>query len=310
MTYPFYRKRGRSRGFSLMELLAVMSIMALLTTLAVTSYFGAVRGMARRSAVKHFANTLILARQRACMENVRISVVVFNELIGEKDTNLSPADVTPSYVVCKMLGRLSLVDEQNGVKNLVDEFTELDRLFDLKDDKLSYNYRGSVRLYNLNQGKWSNVYPWVEQYPFKAPPNDRGLKDRYTASGNTSLTPTEKGNGYTLNAFAFGINKTSGNLNSADDTWRVGDAYGIEVAPANSLPRNFLFTELGTHVDKAITITFTPDGRLATPADGVKEIRTVIEETIPQANNTYKSLQTSMVTVKQTGKIDFNGEWN
>ena len=285
-TVRFFRNARNTRGFSLMELLAVMAIMALLTTLAVTSYFGAVRGMTRRSAVKHFANTLILARQRACMENARISVVVFNEITGLKDT-----DVTPSYVVCKELGRLSFIKSQNGVLNLVDEFTEIDKIFGQVN--LGYTYRGSIRLYNLAKGRWSTVYPWVEQYPFKG---GKGLTGHKSASGNPAMTAGEKSAGYTLNAFAFGVNTTVKNPNAADNLWEVRDPYGVEAAPAGSLPRNFLFNELKTSVNDAITITFTPDGRAA----GAETIR-IIETQPPN--------KSSSVHVKTDGSIEYNEKW-
>ena len=280
------KSNRRAEGFSLMELLAVMAIMALLTTLAVTSYFGAVRGMARRSAVSHFANTLILARQRACMENSRICVMAFNEITGAQNT-----DVTPSYVVCKELGRLTFINAGSSPINLVDEFTEIDKMFGLL--KLDYNYRGSVRLYNLSKGKWSNVYPWVEQYPFQ---QEVGLKNRRSASGHPYMTTAEKNNGYTLNAFAFGINETIPNANAADSDWRVGDPYGIEVAPVAALPRFFEFQTLGKSVSSAITVTFTPDGR-ARKAQSV-----VIIETQPPYKRTG-------VTVGTDGSIAFDGKW-
>ncbi len=290
MTIRISRARGGRRGFSLMELLAVMSIMALLTTLAVISYFGAVRGMTRRSAVKHFANTLILARQRACMENSRISVVVFNEITGLKSD-----DVTPSYVICKELGRLTYI--RNG--SLVDEFTELDKIFGT--EKLSYTYRGSIKLYNLSRGKWSNVYPWVEPYPFR---NNSGLSGRHSASGDprpqagqTYMKPIELSSGYTLPVFAFGINTTLQNPNAADNDWEVGDAYGIEAGPVGALPRNFLFSELNKSVSDAITITFTPDGR----AESAETIR-IIETQPPNKR--------SVVSVDQTGEIRYDERWN
>jgi prepilin-type N-terminal cleavage/methylation domain-containing protein len=286
MTIRNSNKRRAARGFSLMELLAVMSIMALLTTLAVTSYFGAVRGMTRRSAVKHFANTLILARQRACMENSRISVVVFNEITGFEND-----DVTPSYVICKELGRLTYIRDVNGVKNLVDEFSELDKMFGMAN--LGYAYRGSVKLYNLTQGKWSHVYPWVEQYPFKK--ND-GLSGRHSASGNPAMKAVEKSAGYTLNAFAFGINENVKNLNDADNKWEVGDSYGIEASPPGSLPRHFLFSELNKSVSEAITITFTPDGR----AENNETIR-IIETQPPN--------KISFVRVKTDGTIEYDERW-
>jgi prepilin-type N-terminal cleavage/methylation domain-containing protein len=92
------------RGFSLLELLAVMTIMVMLSALAVTSYFAAVRGMARRGALKNLVNTLVLARQRACMESSCFSVIMFNEVSG-----VNSGDLTPSYIVAKGLGQLSYI---------------------------------------------------------------------------------------------------------------------------------------------------------------------------------------------------------
>ena len=114
MTIGKTGRRSR-RGFSLLELLAVMSIMAMLSTLAVTSYFSAVRGMTRRSAVKHLANTLVVARQRACLEGSRMSVMIFNEVSryeGSKEI------VIPSYVICKEVGRISFISQDKLVDEL------------------------------------------------------------------------------------------------------------------------------------------------------------------------------------------------
>ncbi len=288
-THRLFMRTPQVRGFSLIELLTVMAIMAMLTTLAVTSYFGAVRGMTRRSAVKHFADSLVLARQRACMENTSVSVIAFNEISGETDT-----DVTPSYVLVKELGRLSLIKKVNGIKNLIDEFTEIDKIFGREN--LGYTYRGNIRLYNLSKGKWSYVYPWVEQYPFK---QETGLKQRRSASGSPFTTVQEKTDrSYTLNAFAFGINSTVNNANSADDDWCIGDAYGIEAAPMASLPRLFQFSLLSTKTDEALVVTFKPDGRL----DSNGNIDIIIQETQPPALR-------SKVTVKVDGTIKFDGKW-
>ncbi len=267
----------RRQGFSLVELLAVMAIMALLTTLAVTSYFGAVRGMARRGAIKQVANTLLLARQRACMENSRVSVVFFNEVTG-----VSASDVTPSFVICKEIGRLSYVRGDY----LVDEYNEIDKIFGTQ--RFSDSYRGSTRLYNLTQGKWWQVYPWVESY---------ALNGRHSASGNPFMRPAERLSGYSINAFAFRSNNNVNNINKA--TWNVGDAYGIEAAPVGSLPRNFLFDSLGQSVSSAITITFTPSG--TAEFKGGSTIR--VSETQPPRLR-------STVQVSADGTITYDEKWN
>lgn len=269
-------KRARTKracgrpGFSLLELLAVMAIMSMLTTLAVSSYFAAIRGMTRRSAVKHFANTLILARQRACMEGAFVSVVIYNEITGVKDT-----DITPSYVICKGIGRVTYL---GGSDKVIDEYTEIDRLFGTKS--YGQNFRGSIRLYNLTQGKWWNVYPWVEAYP--------GLQ-RQSAYKPTQIQTD-------LNVFAFEKNENVNNLNEA--TWKIGDAYGIEAAPTGSLPHNFQFAALGDSASQVITITFKPDGSAVFRPSGTVRI---IETQAQQRANT--------VTVTSDGVIDFNDKW-
>ena len=277
------QKTGR-RGFSLLELLAVMSIMAMLTTLAVTSYFSAIRSMTRRSAVKHLVNTLILARQRACMEGARISVVMFNEVTGAVNT-----DVTPSYAMCKEIGQITYLNGQD----LVDEFTEIDRMFGTKG--YGANYKGSMKLYNLVGGGWAYVFPWVQPYPWTGA--NKGLNQRRSASGNPSMTQTERNNGYSLNVFSFEINKNVQNLNPAQ--WHVGDAYGIEVTPPGSLPRNFCFTSLQQDASKVITITFQSDGSAVFGTVGTVKLS---ETQPPNLSNT--------IEVKSDGSINYNEDWN
>jgi len=226
-------ERNRRRGFSLLELLAVMSIMAMLTTLAVTSYFNAIRGMTRRSAVKHFANSLILARQRACLEGVRVSVMVFNEITGYNAKN--EPEIVPSYVVCKETGRITAISQGK----LIDEFASLDKMFP-KPAGMSAGYLGSMRLYNLTQGKWTQVFPWAESH---------NLTGRHS-----SYLP--KIYEYPV----YGFTKNANVRNSSEATWDVGDTYGVEAAPPGSLPKGFQFRQLDDDVDRVVCFTFMPDG--------------------------------------------------
>jgi prepilin-type N-terminal cleavage/methylation domain-containing protein len=172
--------RKREYGFSLLELLAVMSIMGLLTTVAVTSYFGAARGVARRGTIKHLVTTLTVARQRACMDNTRVSVVFYNELVGIEDEEVkgTGSAIIPSYVVCKEVGKITMISGNY----LIDEFNALDKMFSTEVPDNIGSYRGGFRLYNLTDGNFSFVYPWVvnsgdqieeRQSPYK-PRSDQG----------------------------------------------------------------------------------------------------------------------------------------
>lgn len=73
--------------------------MALLSTLAVTSYFGAVRGMSIRSAKRHFENALVQARQRACIDGARVSLIAFNEIASYESDGITVKDMAACFVV-------------------------------------------------------------------------------------------------------------------------------------------------------------------------------------------------------------------
>ncbi|HRR34604.1 MAG TPA: type II secretion system protein [Kiritimatiellia bacterium] len=240
-------RKGRSYGkggFSLLELLAVMAIMAMLSTLAVTSYFSAIRGMGSQTARRNFTNALSMARQRACVDGCRVSLVVFNE-VAEFAPDGKAKDLAASYVVCRELGRLSFV---SGDK-LVDEFTDLDKLFagDSSGGSAGSSVAGAVKIYNLSRGSWTLVEP-------KAVKEKRGGRLLYSDPEDT----------FEIEAYA--LRRLPGLESNGGGSWQVGDSYGIEVMPVQSLPKGFFFQELN-HTpgnDAALTdvkyVTFEPDG--------------------------------------------------
>lgn len=264
-----------NRGFSLLELLTVVAIMGMLSTLAVTSYFSAIRGMTRRSAIKHLVNTLVLARQRSCMEGSRMSVLIFNEVTGYDSRN--KAIVAPSYVICKEVGRVSAKQGDQ----IYDEFTALDKLFGYEKSVSAIKSDGeyaSMRLYNLAEGKWTCVYPKV----------------LLTKDINAIISDGESVN---LPIFTFVKNARSESKNPSSATWEVGDPYGIEVTPLNSLPRGFWFKKFEDAENRApICITFEPDGN----ASRTENI--VIEEQLVNKRTTIR--------VTNTGEIEYTEKWN
>ncbi len=286
-------------GFTLMELLAVMAIMAVLTTFAVTSYFAAINGMAKRSAVKHVVNTLVLARQRACMEGVRVSVVFFNEMKGyEKDsdgellTSSGHEILSPTYVICRAVGHLSYVDS-SGV--IGDEFADLDKMFGTED--LGESYAGRMRIYNLTLGGWWDVKPWVDRQKIRES-SDVGEAGSYVFPYSEGiLGETEVPGAIMGYKFLF---KTSDAKNTSGTC--VGDAYGIEAAPANTLPKGFVFRNLESYSDLPICIHFKPDGSLDTSHNGASSI------TILQKRGTAQSSNTISLNA-QTGEISYSDTW-
>jgi len=280
-----------SKGFSLLELLAVMSIMAMLSTVAVTGYFSAVRGMARRSAVKHLVNTLVLARQRATLEGSRISVMLYNESVAGDSG--SDAVIVPSYVVCKEIGTVTgyVTDK---LPNLVwDEFETLGKLFNIGGTMSDgVGEMLSMRLYNMTVGGWWEVKPWVTE-------NYNRVSGRDSAYDMARGLAVES---YSLPVYAFEKNQQvttqRGTANEPQGGWRVGHTYGIEAAPINSLPRGILFHKLKEDPKaKAICITFGPDGS----ADNAETIR-LVEKNPPQ-----RSLSISID--QHEGTIKYSEQW-
>ena len=229
-----YLKNKRfANGFSLLELLVVIAIMALLSTLAVTSYFGAVRGMAASSAKRHFESTLRLARQRACIDGTRVSLMVFNEIGSYKDNSTTVKDWIPAYVVCKELGRISFV----GNNLLYDEFNDLDKLFGVQPltaEIIDDSKIGDIKLYNLTIGSWTMIRPYVISS---------------TQEGDSTLLYSNATK--PISAYAFQGKSAS---------WKVGDAYGVEVTPVQKLPKGFTFASLGENDTAVQYVTFMPDG--------------------------------------------------
>lgn len=242
---------NRRGGFSLLELLAVMAIVAMLSTLAVTSYFSAIRGMGSRTARRNFTNALSMARQRACIDGCRVSLIIFNE-VAEFAPDGKVKDLAASYVVCRELGRISFVSSDK----LFDEFADLDKLFTGGSSSGSGagSVAGAVKIYNLSQGSWTLVKPKAESYKMGS-----DVKLLYS-------DVTFEIEAYALQRLSGTGSESTGGGMGGGTGWKVGDSYGIEVMPVQALPKGFKFNELNNTLtsDQALTdvehVTFEPDG--------------------------------------------------
>lgn len=68
---------GKARGFTLLELLVVLGIIAIVSAMVVPRFGGALHGTAHKTAAKRVAATLRYARSRAVAQGIAY-VVVFN----------------------------------------------------------------------------------------------------------------------------------------------------------------------------------------------------------------------------------------
>jgi prepilin-type N-terminal cleavage/methylation domain-containing protein len=87
--------RPSRAGFTLMELLVVITIMGLISTIAVSSYFGITRAAAYSASHDTLYNTLVLTKQRAVIDGKMTSLVILN---------------ASEYTVVRAVGRISHVE--------------------------------------------------------------------------------------------------------------------------------------------------------------------------------------------------------
>jgi prepilin-type N-terminal cleavage/methylation domain-containing protein len=73
------RYQSTKRGFTLLELLAVMAIMLILASIAVTSYRSMVSGSGINASLGHLKQSLALARQNAIMQGKNAYVVFYQD---------------------------------------------------------------------------------------------------------------------------------------------------------------------------------------------------------------------------------------
>ena len=133
--------RSTKKGFTLLELLAVMAIMMIMATIAITAYKYLVTGVGISGSLAHLTQSLKLARQQAIMQGKNAYVVFY------QDTNSVPAKSW--YVTCLGQGTKThggggdrLIDAYNGdMEHLVSGVI----LFNLSSDKASFSDITTVR---------------------------------------------------------------------------------------------------------------------------------------------------------------------
>ncbi len=68
------------KGFTLLELLSVMAIMGIVSTIAIMGYFAVMRGSAVRGTAEHLSQMIMLARQSAIMQGKKTAVIFDQDL--------------------------------------------------------------------------------------------------------------------------------------------------------------------------------------------------------------------------------------
>ena len=220
------------KGFTLVELLVVIGIMAGLGTVATAGYFAVVRGMEERGALSSVTSLIDAAQQRARMDRVPTAVLFYNEMVNDDSTTSGDsqhAGICGVAVAIRKSGRITRAEGSSEGSLLFDEFADLDRVYDIEEGaeggKSSgmrlYQFRGMDAMGSGSSLRYSIVHTDVAC-------SKRVLLDEKLLFSNP--------NGGTVQiwASAFRIKDPKG------VDWRTGDAYAFEFANAR-LPKNYFF---------------------------------------------------------------------
>lgn len=244
-TGPSARRAARTRGragFTLLELVAVIGIIALMSVVVVGGFNGILRAIADTSGADAMRRALMLARQQACVdgEDTYVWVTGMNTFAVVRKAGtvsaVSSGSRNPSYL--QVGGRETSV----AAKYIEDEYADLasaEQGFVIDADTLATdindivkNYKG-IRVFDMSTAKMADITvpPWFD-----------GKKD----------------------AWVFGIAKDAGGF-------AVGADYGWLIYPEQTLPAGYVFADSYDSSGKFKEnynkkVHFLADGRVETDA--------------------------------------------
>ena len=235
-------------AFTLIELMVVIGLMAILGTISVTSYFAAVRGMSDRAAVQDTIALIRMARQVCLIDQTPTAVLFFNRRTDAEGGNgsVDPASGGTAIAV-KMVGRISYIKGDI----LLDEFADWNQSYPMATGTAASqkdSTRRFFRMSNLKNSVGSGIDKCSSFVSTYVVPVDFD-NERMIASGRQvySFCEAYKKTGGDNRKFSGkdvddGNNRRWGRqvVKSNGITWRVGDAYGVEIGILN-LPKGYLY---------------------------------------------------------------------
>ncbi len=248
-----YEGERRNAAFTLIELVAVMGIIVALALLVVGGYSGMSRAIASGQGARQVQDTLLLARQTACVSGVRVYFYILDE---------------EEYLLCRKMGTCSKNSDKpskanhpygDGVYALYDYYSDLGDFVNVADQEAAQQKSTS----NEAKKKMASSSILFE-LPNK---NDSGAKYA-TLLGVTNNIP-----GWTV------YYKKRGDGGDPASMFKAGRNFGLALLPIRALPKGFVFPE----DDVGKFLYFDPTG-----ASGGKLEKILIQETnLSDADHTW-----------------------
>ena len=223
------------KGFTLVELLAVIGLMGLMGAMAIGGYSAVVRGMSDRAALDAAKGLIDAARQRANLDRKTTYVYLFDEVM-KVDSEMSAGLVTGVAIAVRPVGRISAVLQ--GI--YCDEFADLNRTYASLEaesgESDSEAKASTMRLYSIPQKDFALVKEGV----FRVGPQMNDTLETDDSSSSTSSTSDGvDGEEFTPEKFYYyGFKPADG----GNATFSAGEEYGQEFSVAR-LPPGYTFAQ-------------------------------------------------------------------
>lgn len=221
------------KGFTLVELLAVIGLMGLMGAIAIGGYSAVVRGMSDRAALDAAKGIIDAARQRANLDRKKTYVYLSDEVV-KVDSEMSAGIVNGVAIAVRPVGRVSAV-----VGDLIcDEFGDLANTYaslsaeEGSSDSEMEASASTMKLYSIPQKDFALVKEGVFKTSVQV---NRTLE---TPDGDSDETSTGvSGEDWVNRSFYYyGFKRVGGGA-----TFSAGDEYGQEFAVAR-LPPGYTFS--------------------------------------------------------------------
>lgn len=206
------------KGFTLLELLTVVAIMALLGTASVGGYAAMQRGIRERGAVATASALLRAAKERAAIDRVPTAVICYNKMINEGNAEEDEAAVVVGVMTA--IRRSGRITKAAG-KLLYDEFGDLDRTYTVwSDDGELSSDKESHSLDDLELGPGMRLY----KFPTGNNMEYSLISSRVWCTEQNKVYLFSDGQ-YTNCLMSAFYDKQS---SSYQPKWQFGDAYAFE----------------------------------------------------------------------------------
>ncbi len=199
-------------GFTILELIAVIGIIAVIGTAVIGGFSGMMKSVARRNAADSLRRALNLSRQEACVDG--------------NDTYMYPVDVD-RYALVRKAGTITGVS--TGAR------------------KVTINGK-TINSYSISGGKWilddfADLSSSTEAFVVNNGITEQDLANQIKDYGGSLVFDMKDGVFTTVafspfrdedvDAWVFGVNGTS--------SFKKGDDYGWVTHPIQSLPKGYVF---------------------------------------------------------------------